>query len=179
MQIQLLAFASVLVLSGSLTLGLAQTPAGPPAAANSQAAPAPDALTPQMLGEMLRSATTFHELVAAMDLNRSLGPDQHLEGPDGRLHHPMQRTVQTIGAGVGAGAAIGAMARGQKGVLIGALIGGAGGLIIDQILKHRENSREREYALESDAGYYEPHGHEHDHPREFADRDDDQYQNRN
>lgn len=148
MQKHLFCAASVLLISGSFALGqsLAQTPPpGPPPASNTQPAPAPDQLTPQMLAEMLRSATTFHELVAQMNLNKSLGPDQHIEGADGRLHHPMGRTVQTIGAGVGTGAAIGAMTRSRNGVLIGALIGGAGGLIIDQILKHREDSRARAY----------------------------------
>jgi hypothetical protein len=172
MQKQLFCAASVLVLTGSFALeqSLGQTPpSGPPPASNTQAAPAPDQLTPQMLGEMLRSATTFHELVAQMNLNRSLGPDQHIAGPDGRPHHPIGRTVQTIGAGVGAGAAIGGMTRSQNGVLIGALVGGAGGLIIDQILKHRENSRERAYGAATDPGYAP-----YDRSRELDDRDNDQ-----
>ena len=62
-----------------------------------------------MLGEMLRTATTFHELVTRLDPSKSLGPDQHVLGPDGRYHHPLQRTVLAIGAGAGAGAAIGGM----------------------------------------------------------------------
>lgn len=100
---------------------------------------------------MLRSATTFHDLVRNLNLNKSLGPDQHIEGPDGRLHHPLERTAETIGAGAGAGAAIGAMTHSQNGVLVGALIGGASGLIIDQILKHREDLKERAiYAPVSD-----------------------------
>jgi hypothetical protein len=172
MQKQLFCAASVLVISGSFALGqsLGQTPpSGPPAASNTQAAPAPDQLTPQMLGEMFRSATTFHELVAQMNLNRSLGPDQHIEGPDGRLRHPLERTVQTIGAGVGAGAAIGAMTRSQNGVLIGALVGGAGGLIIDQILKRREGSRDRAYGPAADPGYAP-----YDRSRELEDRNNDQ-----
>jgi hypothetical protein len=172
MQKQLFCALSVLLISGSFAVGqsLAQTaPALPPPASNTQAAAAPDQLTPQMLGEMLRSATTFHDLVAKMNLNQSLGPDQHVEGSDGRLHHPMERTVQTIGAGLGAGAAIGAMTRSRNGVLIGALVGGAGGLIIDQILKHREDSRERAYGPATDPGYAP-----YDRSREFGDRDPDQ-----
>lgn len=168
MQKQLFGAASVLAIAGTIAMGQSagQThPAGPPAA---QTQAAPNELTPQMLGEMLRSATTFHELVAQMNLDRSLGPDQHIEGPDGRLHHPMQRTVQTIGAGVGAGAAIGAMSRSERGVLIGALVGGAGGLIIDQILKHRENSRAREYAPASDGDA------PYERPLEWGNRNNDQ-----
>jgi len=38
------------------------------------------------------------------------------------------------------GAALGGMTRNQNGVLIGAMIGGASGLILDQILKHREET---------------------------------------
>jgi hypothetical protein len=95
-----------------------------------------------MLGEMLLSANTFHELVSNLNFNESLGPDQHVPGPDGKMRHPMTRTMQVIGAGAGAGAAIGAMTRSDNGILIGALVGSAGGLIIDQILKQRERRRE-------------------------------------
>ncbi len=174
MQKPLFCAVSALLIAGSFAVGqsLAQTgPAIPPPVANTQAA-APDQLTPQMLGEMLRSATTFHDLFAKMDLNQSLGPDQHVEGVDGRLHHPMERTVQTIGAGLGAGAAIGAMTHSRNGVLIGALVGGAGGLIIDQILKHRENSRE--YAGAADSGYAP-----YEDSRGFAQRDPDQDRGQN
>jgi hypothetical protein len=87
---------------------------------------------------MLRSATTFHDLVR--DLNKNLGPDDHRPGPDGIPQHSIERTATTIGAGAGVGAAIGGMTRNQNGVLIGAMIGGAGGLILDQILKHREET---------------------------------------
>ncbi len=51
----------------------------------------------------------------------------------------MTRTMQAIGAGAGAGAAIGGMTKSQNGVLIGALIGSAGGLVIDQIMKQHES----------------------------------------
>ena len=117
----------VLVLAFGGTLALAQAPA-----------PQPNQITPQVLGEMLRTATTFHDLVQNLNLNKSLGPDVHVSGPDGLPEHSVTRTAETIGAGAGVGAAIGGMSHNQNGVLIGALIGGAGGLIIDEILKHRE-----------------------------------------
>jgi hypothetical protein len=123
----------LLTLSG---FALAQAPPPPPASQ----------LTPQVLGEMLRTATTFHELVRSMNLNRSLGPDQDYVGPDGQLHHSVARTAATIGAGAGAGAAIGEMSHSPNGVLIGALVGSAGGLIVDQVLKHREEVRQRDFA---------------------------------
>ena len=100
-------------------------------------------LTPQVLGEMLRTATTFHELVTKLNVTKSLGPDEHVLGPDGQYHHPLQRTAAVIGAGAGAGAAIGGMTRSPNGVFIGAIIGSAGGLIVDQILRHREEMREK------------------------------------
>src|SRR5258708_15328233 len=119
---------ALFALSGSaLAQPPAQTPPAdrPPAYPNSQAASAPDQLTPQVLGEMLRSATTFHELVRNLNLNKNFGPDVHVAGPDGAPQHSVERTAATIGAGAGAGAAIGGMTKSQNGVLIGALIGGA------------------------------------------------------
>src|SRR5271154_5849507 len=87
------------------------------------AAPAPaNQLTPQVLAAMLRSATTFNELVRNMNLSKSLGPDVHATGANGLPQHSIERTAQTIGAGAGAGAAIGAMTHNQNGVLIGALV---------------------------------------------------------
>lgn len=101
--------------------------------------PAPsNQLTPQVLADMLRSATSFHDLV--QNLNQSLGPDVHTIGPNGLPQHSVERTAATIGAGAGVGAAIGAMSHKQNGVLIGAFIGGAGGLIVDEIVKHREQT---------------------------------------
>ncbi len=127
----------------------AQTTARPQASPN---APVTDQLTPQILGEMLRSATTFHDLVTNLNLNRSLGPDQHVQGPDGQFRHPLERTAATLGAGAGVGAAVGAMSKSPNGVLIGALVGSAGGLIIDSIVKHREEQKAAQYAT-PDPGY--------------------------
>ena|ERR1051326_10064 len=105
--------------------------------------PAPSAtqLTPQVLGEMLRTATTFHDLVAKMNLTESIPPDQPVLGPDGRYHHSVQHTAGLIGAGAGAGAAVGEMTHKTNGVIIGAIVGSAGGLIIDEVMRHREERR--------------------------------------
>ena len=121
------AFLPALVLAFGSTLALAQAPA-----------PQSNQITPQVLAEMLRTATTFHDLVQNLNLSKSLGPDVHVPRPDGLPEHSVTRTAETIGAGAGVGAAIGGMTHNQNGVLIGALIGGAGGLIVDEILKHRE-----------------------------------------
>jgi hypothetical protein len=112
-------------------------------ASNPAGASAQNQLSLEVLAEMLRSAVTLHELVENLKLSQTLGPDQHVVGADGREHHSLERTAQTVGAGAGAGAAIGAMTRSQNDVLIGALIGGASGLVIDQIVKQREEQKER------------------------------------
>ena len=119
----------LLVLAFGSTLAVAQAPP-----------PQPNQITTQVLGEMLRSATTFHDLVQQLNPSKSLGPDVHVSGPSGLPEHSVARTAETVGAGAGVGAAIGGTTRNQNGILIGALIGGAGGLIIDEILKHRETT---------------------------------------
>jgi hypothetical protein len=96
-------------------------------------------VTPKVLAEMLQSASNFHDLV--QNLNKSLGPDVHTIAPDGSSQHSAERTAITVGAGAGVGVAIGSMTRNQNGALIGALIGSAGGLVLDEILKHREQTR--------------------------------------
>jgi hypothetical protein len=126
-----------------LTLSLSAFAAQPQTSAPPSDRPRAQELTPQALGEMLRTATTFHELVTKLNLSKSLGPDQHVLGPDGQYHHPLQRTAAVMGAGAGAGAAIGGMTRNANGVLIGALIGSAGGLIVDQVMRHREEMQEK------------------------------------
>jgi len=98
-------------------------------------------VTPKVLAEMLQAATNFHDL--AQNLSKSLGPDVHTIGPDGSSQHSMERTAITVGAGAGVGVAIGSMTRNQNGALIGALIGSAGGLVLDEILKHREQAHPR------------------------------------
>ena len=126
-----------------LALSLSAFAAQPQTLAPPSDSPQAQEVTPQVLGEMLRTATTFHELVTKLDPSRTLGPDQHVLGPDGRSHHPVTRTAALIGAGAGAGAAIGGMTRKANGVFIGAIIGCAGGLIVDQVMRHREETRER------------------------------------
>ena len=89
--------------------------------------------------EMLQSAATFHDLV--QNLNKSLGPDVHTTGPDGSSQHSLERTAVTVGAGAGVGVAIGGMTRNPNGALIGALVGSVSGLVLDEVLKHREQAQ--------------------------------------
>jgi hypothetical protein len=111
--------------------GMAVAQGAPPAAQSDQ-------ITPKVLAEMLQSASNFHDL--AQNLSKSLGPDVHTIGPDGSSQHSLERTAVTVGAGAGVGVAIGSMTRNKDGALIGALIGSAGGLVLDEILKHREQA---------------------------------------
>ena len=120
--------AAIIVLVALASFTMAQSPAPPP---NNQ-------ITPQVLADMLRSATTFHDLV--QNLGKSLGPDVHTVAPNGQPQHSLNRTAATIGAGAGVGAAIGGMSHKQDALLIGAMIGGAGGLILDEILRHHEQT---------------------------------------
>ena len=66
--------APVFVIAFMSGLALAQAPAPAP--------PPPNQITPQVLAEMLRTATTFHDLVRSLNLKQSLGPDVHSVGPD-------------------------------------------------------------------------------------------------
>ncbi len=156
-------------LSGILCLAgfaMAQQP-GIPAPPPPPAPPAANQITPQVLGRMLQSATTFHDLAENLNLKRALGPDVHVIGQDGLPHHSVERTATTIGAGAGVGAAIGAMTKNQNGVLIGALVGAAGGLIVDQILKsHEEHAAQAAYSVDPNGPVPVPEPA----PRQFRER---------
>ena len=77
----------------------------------------------------------------------------------------MNRTAAFIGAGAGTGAAIGGMTHSTNGVFIGAIIGSAGGLIVDQVMRHREEAREK--------ATYNPAPETSPYPRELQHRDQD------
>jgi hypothetical protein len=105
-------------------IGWGQSPATTPApaASNSQ-------LNLVLLAEALRSASTFHDLVKNLNVEKNLNQDPNAA--------PLSRTAALMGAGAGAGAALGEMSKSQKGVLIGVVAGSAGGFIIDQIMRER------------------------------------------
>ena len=134
MLVPLLAFGIVL-LTGTAQ---AQQPAPPAGLPNQD-------INVQFLGEMLRSANSFHDLVKGMQLQQTFGgrdADQSLP-PAERQRRELARTAAIMGAGAGAGVAFGSMAHSEKGLLIGALVGTAGGLVIDQILRHRAEAKLR------------------------------------
>ena len=121
--------AAILVSISFGVVTLAQSPAPAPTPAPS------NQIAPQILAEMLQSATTFHDLVQG--LNKSLAASVHSPSTNVTPQHSMERTATTIGAGAGVGAALGGMTKNPNGVVIGAMIGGAGWFILDQILQHR------------------------------------------
>ena len=103
---------------------VAQTPSPAPAPApnNSQ-------LNLAFLADVLRSAAASHAAIQNMNLDKTFIPNDSAAGA--------ARTAAIMGAGAGVGAAIGEMSHTQKGLLIGAIAGTAGALIIDQILQHQ------------------------------------------
>lgn len=124
---------------GSVTLGLfcmaaawGQSQSTPQPSTNQApaAAPAGSQLNLVLLAEALRSASTFHDLVKNLNVEKNLNTSPTAA--------PLDRTVAIMGAGAGAGAAIGEMSRSQKGILIGVVAGTAGGFLIDQILRQRD-----------------------------------------
>jgi hypothetical protein len=97
-------------------------------------APAPATqLNLQILAESLRTAATFHDLVKSLNIEKNL----NLDTASPASAEPLSRMAAVLGAGAGAGAAIGEMKGGQKAVLIGAVAGAAGALVIDKVLQHQ------------------------------------------
>lgn len=107
----------------------AQTPAPPPATSN---------LDLQLLAEALRTASTFHDLVKNLNANvaRNLSADAAAQSPAPSL----DRTAAIVGAAAGAGAALGELHGSQKSVIVGVIAGAASGLVIDQIVRHHQET---------------------------------------
>jgi len=108
-----------------ISLACAQSPAPPPPAADPNM---------QFLDQVMRTAAAVHALVAGMNLEKALGAQNTYAPGDPRA---LQRTAEFMGVGAGVGVALGEMSHSQKGVLIGAAAGTAGGLIVDQLLRHQ------------------------------------------
>ena len=92
----------------------------------------------QMLAETLRAASTFHDLVRNLNVQKNLNPEgASAASAPATPTQAMARTAAIVGAGAGAGAAVGEWNGGQKAVVIGVIAGAAGGLILDQVLRHK------------------------------------------
>jgi hypothetical protein len=88
----------------------------------------------QFVNQVLQTAIAVQSLVKAMNVDKVFGTQSSYPPGDPRS---LQRTAEFIGAGAGAGMALGEKAHGQKGAIIGAAVGGTGGLIVDQVLRHQ------------------------------------------
>lgn len=127
------AFTPLLAISVLLTpLANAQEPV--------PAKPAPLAAQPpadpnlQFLDQVLQTATAVQSLVKSMHLDKAIGAQTSYPPGDPRS---LQRTAEFIGVGAGVGMALGEMAHSQRGAITGAAIGGAAGVIVDQILRRQ------------------------------------------
>ena len=94
-------------------------------------APAPADPNLQFVDNVMRTAAAVHELIRGMNLQNSFA--SYPPG-DPRAN---QRTAEFMGMGAGVGMALGEMSRNNKGAMIGAAAGAAGGLVVDQILRHQ------------------------------------------
>ena len=98
-------------------------------------------LNTEFLNDLMRSAAMFNGMVQNLNLNRTIhesGVAPESTDPNGR---PIKHTAAVLGAGAGIGLAVGGMTGNQKNAMIGAAIGGASALIIDQILQHQAKER--------------------------------------
>jgi hypothetical protein len=123
---------TLLCMTGLAVAAPQPTPANPPV--NIQ-------MNTEFLNDLMRSAAMFSGMVQNLNLNRTLhesgvAPDS--TDPNGR---PIKHTAAVLGAGAGIGLAVGGMTGNQKNAMIGAAVGGASALIIDQILQHQAKER--------------------------------------
>jgi hypothetical protein len=127
------AFTFLLAISLLLTqLANAQEPVpAKPASATAQPAADPNL---QFLDQVLRTATEVQSLVKSMNLGKAIAAQSSYPPGDPRS---LQRAAEFIGVGAGVGMALGEMAHSQRGAISGAAIGGAAGVIVDQILRRQ------------------------------------------
>jgi hypothetical protein len=138
------AFTPLLAISPLLTpLAKAQEPVpSMPAPAAAQPAADPNL---QFLDQVLKTATAVQSLVKSMDLKKAISAQTYPPGDPRSL----QRAAEFIGVGAGVGMALGEMAHSQRGAITGAAIGGAAGVIVDQILR-RESAKMQSSPPDSD-----------------------------
>ncbi len=118
----------------TMTVVILLTAASPGWSQAQPTAPGTPQLNLQVLAEALRAAATFHDLVKNLDVEKNL----KLGDASAGSAQTLDRTAAILGAGAGAGAAIGELKGGQKAVLIGVAAGAAGALVLDQVLRHKE-----------------------------------------
>jgi len=108
------------------------TPANPPASIQ---------LNTEFLSDLMRSAAMFNGMVQNLNLNKALHESGVTADSTDANGRPVKHTAAVLGAGAGVGLAVGGMTGNQKSAMIGAAVGGASALIIDQILQHQAKER--------------------------------------
>ena len=98
-------------------------------------------LNTEFLNDLMRSAAMFNGMVQNMNLNRTLHESGVAADSTDANGRPIKHTAAVLGAGAGIGLAVGGMTGNQKNAMIGAAVGGASALIIDQILQHQARER--------------------------------------
>lgn len=98
-------------------------------------------LNTEFLNDLMRSAAMFNGMVQNMNLNRTLHESGVAPDSTDANGRPIKHTAAVLGAGAGIGLAVGGMTGNQKNAMIGAAVGGASALVIDQILQHQAKER--------------------------------------
>ena len=98
-------------------------------------------LNTEFLNDLMRSAAMFNGMVQSMNLNRTLHESGVAPDSTDANGRQVKHTAAVLGAGAGVGLAVGGMTGNQKNAMIGAAVGGASALIIDQILQHQAKER--------------------------------------
>jgi hypothetical protein len=103
--------------------------------------PASIQLNTEFLSDLMRSAAMFNGMVQNLNLNKTLHESGVAADSTDANGRPIKHTAAVLGAGAGIGLAVGGMTGNQKNAMIGAAVGGASALIIDQILQHQAKER--------------------------------------
>jgi len=98
-------------------------------------------LNTEFLNDMMRSAAIFNGMVQNLNLNRTFQESGVAPDSIDANGRPIKHAAAVLGAGAGIGLAVGGMTGNQKNAMIGAAVGGASALIIDQILQHQAKER--------------------------------------
>src|ERR1700731_1670707 len=100
----------------------------------------------------MRGAAMFNGMVQNMNLNRTLHESGVAPDSTDANGRPIKHTAAVPGAGAGIGLAVGGLTGNEKNAMIGAAVGGASALIIDQIVQHQAKER-----LANPDGYRDNH----------------------
>jgi len=98
-------------------------------------------LNTEFLNDLMRSAAMFNGMVQNLNLNKTLHESGVAPDSTDANGRPIKHAAAVLGAGAGIGLAVGGMTGNQKNAMIGAAVGGASALIIDQILQHQAKER--------------------------------------